>query len=51
MISLTVRLVSGESFVVEADDSFDPASLPDAGRWLSRGMPPAVLHILPGLLS
>lgn len=42
---------AGSTFVVEADDSFDPASLPDAGRWLSRGIPPAVLHILPGLVS
>lgn len=42
---------AGSTIVVESDDRFDPAALPEAGRWRSRAVPPAVLHILPGLVS
>lgn len=37
---------AGSTLVVEADAGFDPATLPDATRWESRAIPPAVLHLL-----
>lgn len=33
----------GSTFAVEADTSFDPARLPEPGRWDIRPVPPAVL--------
>ncbi|MDA1039430.1 MAG: RsmD family RNA methyltransferase [Planctomycetota bacterium] len=36
---------SGSRFVVESDDSFDPAPLPGTG-WEARPIPPAVLHVV-----
>jgi 16S rRNA (guanine966-N2)-methyltransferase len=42
---------AGSTIVVESDDRFDPAALPDAASWRSRAVPPAVLHILRGLVS
>ena len=36
----------GSRIVVEADDTFDPATLPDAAAWEIRPMPPAVLCFL-----
>ena len=42
---------AGSTIVVESDDRFDPAVLPEAARWRSRAVPPAVLHILAGLVS
>jgi 16S rRNA (guanine966-N2)-methyltransferase len=35
---------AGSTVVVEADTSFDAASLPEAGAWETREIPPAVLH-------
>lgn len=37
---------AGSTIVVEADTAFDPADLPDAARWETRAVPPAVLHFL-----
>jgi 16S rRNA (guanine966-N2)-methyltransferase len=34
----------GSTMVVEADTSFDPTVLPEAGSWDTREVPPAVLH-------
>lgn len=36
---------AGSMIVVESDDTFDAALLPDAGQWDSRPILPAVLHI------
>lgn len=35
---------AGSTIVVESDDSFDAATLPEATQWDSRPIPPAVLH-------
>jgi 16S rRNA (guanine966-N2)-methyltransferase len=40
----------GSMFVVEADGSFDAASLPDAAAWRRHDMPPAVLFVGEGLV-
>jgi len=49
--SLWREAPAGSLFVVESDDRFDPASLPHADSWRSRAVPPAVLHVLRGLVS
>lgn len=36
----------GSIFVVESDERFDPALLPEAGSWDTRAYPPAVLSLL-----
>jgi 16S rRNA (guanine966-N2)-methyltransferase len=36
----------GSQLVVEADDSYDPASLPLAEQWTCRPLPPAMLYVL-----
>jgi 16S rRNA (guanine966-N2)-methyltransferase len=41
----------GSTIVVESDDAFDPAALPDPAGWRSRPIPPAVLHLRAGLVS
>lgn len=41
----------GSTFVVESDESFDPAALPDRASWRTRPLPPAVLHLREGLVS
>jgi 16S rRNA (guanine966-N2)-methyltransferase len=41
----------GSAFVVESDESFDPAALPDPASWRTRPLPPAVLHLREGLVS
>ncbi|MFM7109096.1 MAG: RsmD family RNA methyltransferase [Planctomycetaceae bacterium] len=42
---------AGSTFVVEADASLDPRTLPDPDSWRSRAIPPAVLYLRGGLLS
>jgi 16S rRNA (guanine966-N2)-methyltransferase len=51
LAALRTAAPPASTFVVEADTGFDPARLPDAAAWQSRAVAPAVLHILPGLLS
>jgi len=41
----------GSVIVVEADERFDPALLPDASAWETRPVPPAVLHFHGRLVS
>lgn len=41
----------GSVMVVESDESFDPAALPEAGAWERRSAAPAVLHIHGRLVS
>ena len=41
----------GSTIVVESDEAFDPAGLPDPDGWRSRPIPPAVLHLRGGLVS
>lgn len=41
----------GTTVVVESDESFDAAALPDPGSWRTRPLPPAVLHLREGLVS
>lgn len=36
----------GSQLVVEADDTYDPASLPLAEQWACRPLPPAMLYLL-----
>jgi 16S rRNA (guanine966-N2)-methyltransferase len=43
--ALTERLATGSMIVVEADDRFDPAALPDAAAWDIRRYAPAVIAI------
>ncbi len=43
--SMRAAAPSGSRFVVESDDSFDPAPLPGTG-WETRPIPPAVLHVV-----
>jgi 16S rRNA (guanine966-N2)-methyltransferase len=40
----------GSAFVIEADGSFDAATLPDAAAWRRHDMPPAVLLVAEGLV-
>jgi 16S rRNA (guanine966-N2)-methyltransferase len=42
---------AGSTFVVEADESFPVAELPDPASWETRPLFPAVLHIRSGLVS
>ena len=42
---------AGSIMVVESDDSWDPAALPDPAAWEHRGLPPAILHVRRGLVS
>lgn len=42
---------AGSTFVVEADESFPVAELPDPDAWDTRPVHPAVLHIRSGLVS
>ena len=42
---------AGSVVVVESDESWDPAALPDAAAWEHRGLPPAILHVRRGLVS
>ena len=52
LVSAMVRSAPPEStFVVEADESFDPAALPDPAAWRTRPIPPAVLHLRGRLVS
>lgn len=52
LVEAFVRAAPADStFVVEADDSLDPRSLPDPQSWRSRAIPPAVLHLRGRLLS
>lgn len=41
----------GSTLVVEADESFPAAELPDPEAWETRPLPPAVLHIRSSLVS
>lgn len=43
--ALMAAAPAGSTFVVESDQSFDAAALPDASQWRSRPIPPAVLHL------
>lgn len=52
LITALVRAApAGSTFVVEADESFPAAELPDPQAWQSRPLLPAVLHIRTGLVS
>jgi len=51
LAALRAAAPPASTFVVEADTTFDVARLPESPAWQSRPVPPAVLHILPGLLS
>ena len=42
---------AGSTIVVEADTSFDPGALPEAGDWEVRPIPPAVLFLSRRLVS
>jgi hypothetical protein len=42
---------AGSTFVVEADESFPAAELPDSEAWETRPVYPAVLHIRSSLVS
>lgn len=41
----------GSTLVVESDESFDTAHLPEPTSWRTRPVPPAVLHLRDGLVS
>ena len=52
LVAVLVRAAPpGSTFVVEADEPFDSAMLPDPAAWRSRAIPPAVLHMRGRLLS
>jgi len=52
LVAAMVRAAPPESsFIVEADESFDPAGLPDPAAWRTRPIAPAVLHLRGRLVS
>lgn len=52
LVAAMLRAAPADStFVVESDESFAPALLPDPGCWRSRPLPPAVLHLRGRLVS
>jgi 16S rRNA (guanine966-N2)-methyltransferase len=50
-ISPPWQLFVDRGIVVEADERFDPAGLPEAASWETRAIPPAVLHFHGRLVS
>ncbi len=52
LVAAVIAAAPPESvIVVEADERFDPAGLPEAASWETRAIPPAVLHFHGRLVS
>lgn len=49
--ALRVAAPAGSTLVVESEGALDAGLLPDAERWRTHAVPPAVLHLLTGLVS